>query len=98
MIGVSVTFNYDGNFDRTRVEKVAANSRSMFEGMVGLRSKAYSFDEKHQRAMNFYLWESRDVAERFFSDELRDRIVELYGAEPEIEYFEVAELVDNANS
>jgi hypothetical protein len=98
MIGVSVTFSYDGNFDRARVEKVAAQSRAMFEGMAGLRSKVYGYDEKQQRAMNFYVWDSRDVAERFFSDALRERVVELYGTEPEIEYFDVAELVDNANA
>ena len=33
MMGVSVSFTYDGNFDRARIEKVAADSRSMFEGM-----------------------------------------------------------------
>ena len=31
MIGVSVTFNYDGDFDRGRVIGVADNARGMFE-------------------------------------------------------------------
>jgi len=39
MIGVNVTFDYSGDFDRERVIKVAANARGMFEGMPGLRFK-----------------------------------------------------------
>ena len=46
MIGVSVTFTYDGDFDRTRVIGVADNARGMFEGMPGLRFKFFTFDEK----------------------------------------------------
>ena len=63
--------------------------------MAGQLSQAR--DDARQRAMNFYVWESRDTAEQFFSEGLRERVVELYGAEPEIEYFDVAQLVDNAN-
>jgi hypothetical protein len=35
MIGVIVTFDYSGDFDRERVIKVAAGARGMFEGMPG---------------------------------------------------------------
>ena len=48
MIGVSVTFRYDGDFDRDRVVSVAHNARAMFEGMPGLRFKFFTFDEKQQ--------------------------------------------------
>jgi hypothetical protein len=95
MIGVNVTFDYDGNFDRARVIKVAENARGMFEGMPGVRYKFFTFDEKEQRANNFYVWESREAAEQFFSEELRGRVTELYGVAPSIEFVEVAEIVDN---
>ena len=52
MTGVYVTFQYDGDFDRSRVAQVAQNARSMFEGMPGLRFKFFTFDEKEQRAVN----------------------------------------------
>ncbi len=48
MIGVNVTFQYDGNFDHARVVTVAENARAMFEGMPGLRFKFFTFDEAHQ--------------------------------------------------
>jgi heme-degrading monooxygenase HmoA len=95
MIGVVVSFDYDGDFDRSRVEKIAQNARSMFEGMPGLAAKFFTLDEKQQRALNFYLWESSEAAERFFSDELRERVTGLYGRPPTIEFLEIAEAVDN---
>jgi hypothetical protein len=95
VIGVFVKFKYDGNFDRSRVEKVAENARGMFEGLPGLRSKFFTFDEKEQRATNFYIWEETDAAEGFFSDELRERVTGLYGVAPTIEFVEIAQIVDN---
>jgi len=96
MIGVNVTFSYDGDFDRARVLGVAQNARAMFEGMPGLRFKFFTFDEKQQRATNFYVWESKDAAERFFSDELRERVTGLYGVGPSVDFVEIAEIVDNS--
>jgi len=96
VIGVSVTFQYDEDFDHDRVVSIAEKARKTFEGMPGLRSKAFTVDDAHQRAMNFYVWESEDAARTFFSDELRERVTGLYGVEPTIEFVEIAQLVDNA--
>jgi heme-degrading monooxygenase HmoA len=74
VIGVSVTFQYDEDFDHDRVVSIAEKARKTFEGMPGLRSKAFTVDDAHQRAMNFYVWESEDAARTFFSDELRERV------------------------
>ena len=98
MIGVTVTFSYAGDFDRSRVIKVAQNARGMFEGMPDLRFKFFTFDEKQQRAVNFYVWDSVEAAERFFSQELRERVTGLYGVTPVIEFSEIAEIVDNSVS
>jgi hypothetical protein len=95
MIGVFVTFAEDGGPDRERAAKVAVSARSMFEGMPGLRTKAFTYDNSAGRATNFYLWESEQAAREFFTDELRDRVIELYGAAPAIDFVEILELVDN---
>jgi hypothetical protein len=87
MIGVVVTFDYDdGEFDQSRVEKVAESARGMFEGMPGLTTKLFTFDEKQGRALNLYVGESRAAAEQFFSPELRERVTGLYGVTPSIEF------------
>lgn len=98
MIGVNVTFDYDGTFDRSRVIEVADRARAMFEGMPGLRFKFFTFDETEQRATNFYVWESKEAAVAFFSDELRQRVTDLYGVGPTIEFVEIAQVVDNSGS
>ena len=98
MIGVSVTFQYDKDFDHARVVSIAENARGTFEGMPGLRSKVFTVDDAKQRAMNFYVWESADAAKRFFSEELRERVTGLYGVEPTIDFIEIAQLVDNSDT
>jgi hypothetical protein len=95
MFGVFVTFPDDGGPDRERAAKVATAARSAFEGMPGLRAKAFTYDSAGGRATNFYLWQSEDAARAFFTDEVRDRVTELYGAKPVIEFVEILELVDN---
>lgn len=95
-IGVSVTFQYAEDFDHARVISIAENARKTFEGLPGLRSKVFTVDTPRQRAMNFYVWESADAANRFFSDEMRERVTGLYGVEPTIDFVEIAQLVDNS--
>ena len=98
MIGVNVTFNYTGDFEHARVVKIASDYRGMFEGMPGLRLKVFTFDEKQQRAANLYIWDSREAAESFFTEELREMVTGLYGVPPSIEFVEIAEIVDNSRS
>ncbi|MCZ0990865.1 hypothetical protein [Streptomyces diastatochromogenes] len=97
MIGVTVTFSYPGDFDRSRIINVAENARGMFEGMPGLRFKFFTFDEERRQAVNFYVWESKEEAARFFTEELRGRVTDLYGVAPSIEFVQIAEIVDNSD-
>ena len=95
MIAVFVTFESD-DLDDERVRKVAAEARSMFEGMAGLRNKVFTLDEKQQRARNIYLWDSEDAARQFFTEELMEMVTGLYGMRPQVEFAEVLELIDNS--
>jgi hypothetical protein len=98
MLGVLVTFQYDADFDRERAVKVAAGARAMFEGMPGLRTKAFTVDESNRRALNFYVWDDDAAGRGFFTDELRERVTGLYGVTPTIDILEIAELVDNTGT
>jgi hypothetical protein len=95
MVGVFVTFAGAGGPDRDRAAKVAHEARGMFEGMPGLRSKVFTYDDAAGRATNFYVWESEEAARGFFTDELRDGVTHLYGVAPTIDFVEVLEVVDN---
>ena len=98
MIGVSVTFQYGEEFDHARVVSIAEGARETFEGMPGLRSKAFTVDDAGRRAMNFYVWESEDAAKSFFTQQMRERVTGLYGVAPTIDFVEIAELVDNSGA
>ena len=55
MIGVFVTFRYGDNFDEQAVRKIAETARARFEGMPGLRSKAFAINSGKREATNFYV-------------------------------------------
>ena len=96
MQGVIVELQYGDDFDRARIEGVAREVRGRFEGMPGLRQKAFTVDEGSRRATNIYLWDSAEAAHEFFSDELREGVMQLYGVRPTVSFVEVAQLVDNS--
>jgi hypothetical protein len=97
MVGVLVTLRYEDDFDASAVRGVAENARHVFEGMPGLRSKAFTLSEQDSRATNFYIWESEEAARGFFTEELEEQIAGLYGVRPSIEFVEIVGLVDNAH-
>ena len=93
MVGVFVTFRYGDDFDEQAVRKVAETARVRFEGMPGLRSKAFTLNSGKHEATNFYVWESEDAAKAFFTDELLERVTGLYGVRPTVEFVQIATLV-----
>ena len=98
MIGVFVTFRYGDNFDEQAVRKIAQTARARFEGMPGLRSKAFTVNSEKREATNFYIWDSEDEAKAFFTGALLERIAGLYGVRPVVEFVQIATLVENART
>src|SRR6478672_8836097 len=98
MIGVFVTFRFGDNFDEQSVRKIAETARARFEGMPGLRSKAFAFNPGKREATNFYIWDSEDAAKDFFTDALVERVTGLYGVRPDVEFVQIVALVENART
>jgi hypothetical protein len=98
MIGVFVNFRYGDNFDEQALRKIAETARARFEGMPGLRSKAFTLNSAKREATNFYVWDSEDAAKAFFSDELLERVTDLYGVRPAVEFVQIAALVENVRA
>lgn len=96
MIGVFVTFRSSSELGRDRAIGVAEKASPTFQGMPGLRSKAFTWDPESGEATNFYVWDSEEAARAFFSPELIERVTGLYGVAPEIRFVEIGALVDNA--
>jgi len=98
MIGVVATFRFGDNFDEQVVRKIAETARARFEGMPGLRSKAFTFNSEKREATNFYLWDSEDAAKAFFTDQLLENLTGLYGVRPTVEMVQIAALVENTGT
>src|ERR1051325_2742745 len=98
MIGTVVTFRLGDKFDEQAVRKIAERARATFEGMPGLRSKAFTFNTEKREAANFYVWESEGVAKAFFTDEILDRVTALYGVRPTVEFVQIATFVENVRA
>ena len=96
MIGVFVTFRYGDTFDEQTVRQIAQTARVKFEGMPGLRSKAFTLNPAKREAANFYVWDSEEAAKAFFTEELLGRVAGLYGVRPSVEFVQIAALVENA--
>jgi hypothetical protein len=93
--GVIVEFEYEDTFKPDRIAAIAHEARGRFDGLQGLRQKAFTLDKAKRRAVNVYLWDSKECARAFFIDALVERISVLYGRPRTISFVEVAELVDN---
>lgn len=98
MIGVFVTFHYGDNFDEQAMRKIAETARVKFEGMPGLRSKAFTLNPEKREAVNFYVWDSEDAAKAFFTAQLLERVAGLYGVRPSVEFVQIAALVENTQA
>lgn len=98
MIGVFVRFRYGSDFDEQALRGIAAAASARFEAMPHLHAKAFTIDSSKREATNFYIWESMEAARAFFDAALVERLTGLYGARPDIEFVEIAALVENFSS
>ena len=95
MIAVVVRFQYENDFNEARLQQIAEGARTKFQGMPGVRSKAFTLDATRRQALNFYVWESEEAARKFYSPQMIEGVAKLYGVRPSIEYLKLAALVEN---
>jgi len=95
MIGVIVSLGPSDQLDHARATAVAEKGVPMFEGMAGLRSKVFMWDEDSATVTNVYVWESEEAARAFFTPELVSKVTEFYGTEPRVQFTEISALIDN---
>ena len=66
-----------------------------FQSTSGLISKHFICTPDGKNAGGVYQWESKEAAESFYSGPWLQGIIDRYGMEPEITFFEVFALTDN---
>ena len=67
----------------------------IYQGLPGLVRKYYLRSEDGRHVGGIYLWETRAAAECVYNVEWKARVKQLYGAEPEISWFDTPVIVDN---
>ena len=96
MITAIVRYPLPPSIDRAACRAHFASIAPGFRDIPGLISKHFIWNETGY-AGGVYQWETREAAEAFYSGPWRKGIVERYGVEPEIEYFQVFCITNNAD-
>jgi hypothetical protein len=92
-----VTFRHpEGAYDRPRFEAINRSTAHRYEGLPGLVSKAYWYDDAAHENGGIYLWSNREAAEATHDGAHLDRLQELYGVRPTVRWLDVPVFVDNS--
>jgi hypothetical protein len=70
-------------------------STPIYKAAPGLIRKYYLFGEDRIGG-GVYLWESRQAADKQYSDEWKKSITERFGSAPQITYYDTPVIVDNS--
>jgi hypothetical protein len=95
MITAIVQFKLPLPVTLDRAREIFSGTAPKYREVHGLVRKYYLLSEDGGTAGGVYLWKSRDDADRLYTDDWKRFIVEKYGAEPSIQYFDSPVIVDN---
>ena len=95
MITALVQFKLSEPLTRDKAKEVFLSTAPKYREVHGLIRKYYLLSEDGGTAGGVYLWKSREDAEQLYSDDWKEFIIEKYGSEPSITYFESPVVVDN---
>ena len=95
MITALVQFKLSEPLTRDKAKEVFSSTAPKYREVHGLIRKYYLLSEDGGTAGGVYLWKSRKNAEQLYNDDWREFIMEKYGSEPSVTYFESPVVVDN---
>jgi hypothetical protein len=95
MITAVVQFHLPAPISLSEATQRFESSAPKYQHLPGLIRKYYIRSEDGRAAGGIYLWESRAAAEKVYSGEWRERVEKLYGAKPEIAWYDCPVIVDN---
>jgi hypothetical protein len=88
-----VRFPAPAGLTGAKLRAVLEDGVPRYQGLPGLHRKYFAGNATHGGGI--YEWESRAAADAFYNDAWRERLRTVYGATPEIQFFDVHAVVDN---
>jgi len=93
MIIAIVRFALPDTMDAEQVAEMFRASAPRYEGLPGLVRKHYLFQPGTGGGV--YFWESREAAEKLYTEEWRAGIAERFGSQPDVAFYDNPVVVDN---
>ena len=95
MITTLVQIKLSETLSLDKAQDIFAGTAPKYIDIQGLVRKYYLLSEDGETAGGVYLWESRKAAETLFTDEWKKFILQKYGSEPSVTYFNSPVIEDN---
>ena len=95
MITVIVEFKLPQSISNNQARDIFLSTAPKYQGMIGLLRKYYFLTEDGAKAGGIYLWQSREDADRLYTDEWKAFVRGKYGSDPTLTYLETPVVVDN---
>ncbi|HUT43223.1 MAG TPA: YdhR family protein [Desulfobacterales bacterium] len=95
MITTLVQIKLSETLSLDKAQDIFASTAQKYIEIQGLIRKYYLLSEDGETAGGVYLWESRKAAETLYTDEWKKFILQKYGSEPSVTYFNSPVIVDN---
>lgn len=96
MLTSIVQFKLAQPITREKAREFFSGTAPNYREVHGLIRKYYILSQDGATAGGVYLWNSRQDAERLYTDEWKKFILDKYGSLPSVTYFESPVVVDNA--
>lgn len=98
MITVIVEFILPEKISREQARETFLSTAPKYKGMPGLLRKYYFLSQDGAKAGGIYLWNSREDAERIYTEDWKTFVRGKYGTDPSLTYLECPVVVDNISN
>lgn len=98
MITAIVEFKLPEAITNLQAREIFLSTAPKYKGMPGLIRKYYFLAQDGATAGGIYLWQSREDADRVYTEEWKAFVRGKYGSDPVVKYLETPVVVDNVSN
>ncbi len=95
MITVIVEFKLPEKISIEQARETFLSTAPKYKGMTGLLRKYYFLSQDGSKAGGIYLWNSREDADRIYTEDWKTFVRGKYSTDPSLTYLECPVVVDN---